>query len=108
MATAEALAKTSEKVTKKKEGLPALTSPGVRVPEALRLVIAKRCAESGTSFSVQTIMLWETLLKTEGRIPKDMKVEYKSSGGFAKALQVKDSEIEALKTRIAQLENTKK
>jgi hypothetical protein len=110
VAKAEEIAKEAATEDKKK-GMPTLASPGVRIPEVIRAVIAKLCLELGESFSILTVKMWEARLKAEGRIPKDLKIDYKAVGGIKKMredIESKDKTISDLQKQIAELRAARK
>lgn len=75
-------AKTAE--AKAIKPLPELRSPMTRLPEEIRMVIAKWCRTKGVSFSCQTVLLWIPFLKAEKLIPADLKIDLEPKrGGFS-------------------------
>ncbi len=109
MATAE-IVNGKKKEDKKKE-LPTLASPGVRVPEDLRKVIAERCVAENVSFSERSIKLWITYLQGKKLVPADYVLQARAQGGggggkvkkLTEDLVARDNEIAALNKKIADL-----
>jgi len=114
MAKAEELVKdAAKKVSTEPKPLPALVSPTVNLAIELRQAIAIRCRDTGDSFSIVTNKMWLEMLQKEGKIAKDLVIDFSAArgkgGGGAKAkLAEKDAKIDALMAEIAALKAAKK
>jgi len=113
MADAEKLELDAAKAKAKEEKpLPALVSPTVNLVPELRQAIAKRCRETGESFSIVCNKMWLAMLKKEGRVKADLEPDFsvKRGGGTAwKAkAEEKDGIIEDLKKQLAAAKASKK
>lgn len=112
MAKAEELEKDAAKTKEKKDKpLPALVSPTVNLAIELRQAIAKRCRDTGESFSLVSNKLWLVQLKKENLVKADLNPDFsaKRIGGGAKAkLEEKDKLIADLQAELAALKAARK
>ena len=112
MAKAEELEKDAEKVEEKKvKPLPALVSPTVNLVIELRQAIAVRCRETKESFSVKTNKMWFDLLKQEGKVKPDLKIDFSArsagGGGLKKKIVENEATIAELRAEIEKLKASK-
>ncbi len=69
---------------KAKKPLPELQSPMTRLPDEIRKIIAKWCANNNTSFSRKTVLFWIDFLKSAKLIPVDLKIDLEPKrGGYS-------------------------
>lgn len=114
MAKADELKKTAETAQakpKEEKPLPAMVSPTVNLAPELREAVAKRCRDTEESFSVKTNKMWFDLLKQEGRVKADLKVDFAAKRPGAKAsekIAAQEKQIAELQAELAALKAQRK
>jgi hypothetical protein len=106
MPDAEKLAAASAAAKEKADKpLPELRSPMTRLPDEIRVIIAKYCRDTGVSFSSHTVVLWIAELKKLKLIAQDLKIDLAPRRGGGAAFKEKETayvdEIAKLKQQLA-------
>lgn len=101
----------AKKEVAKNKPLPALVSPTVNLAVELRQAIAKRCRETGDSFSLVTNKMWLKMLKAEGLVKADLEPDFSAKrigGGLKAKIEEKDAKIADLMKQLEEAKAAKK